>query len=57
MFFVNTFNKIVTVYGIGYRLIRIEYFWPQLNNVNLEDIWYQQNMTRHYFANETAQVL
>ena len=34
-------DRHVTVNGNRYRSMITEYFWPQLNNMNLEDIWFQ----------------
>lgn len=35
----------------------INFFWAELNNINLKDMWFQQYNTTHHFSNIIIQLL
>ena len=43
--------------GNSYRLMITEYFWPQLDDMDLEDMWFQQDGATSYAANVTINLL
>ena len=44
-------DRHVSVNEIRYRSRITEYFWPQLDDMDLEDMWLQQNGTTSHTAN------
>ena len=43
--------------GNRYCSMRSEYFWPQLDDMDLEDMWFQQNGVTSHTANVTNNLL
>lgn len=43
--------------GVGYREVLIEFLWPKLTNINLENIWFQQDRATPHFTNQTIVLL
>lgn len=42
-FFRNERNQPVTVNGERYRTMITDFFWPELDDMDLDDIWFQQD--------------
>ena len=47
------FDRHVTVNGNRYRSMITEYFWSQLDDMDFEDMWFQQNVATSNTANVT----
>jgi len=56
-FFENAAGEAVTVNGVRYREMLSEFLWPELDNIDLDDIWFQQDGATPHFANETITLL
>ena len=50
-------DRHVTVNGNRYRSMITEYFWPQLDDMDLQDMWFQQNVATSHSANVTINLL
>ena len=50
-------DRHVTANGKRYRLMITEYFWPQLDDMDLEDMWFQKDGATSYAANVTINLL
>ena len=50
-------DRHVTVNENRYPSIITEYFWPQLDDMDLEDMWYQQEGATSHTANVTINLL
>ena len=48
---------ILLSYQIQTEIRITKFLWPELMNIDLEDIWFQQDGTRPHFANETITLL
>lgn len=46
----NDVAKVITVNSKGCRSIIINFIGPKLNDLNTNDIWFQQNNTTYYKA-------
>lgn len=56
-FFENASGEAVTVNGNRYRGMITEFLWPKLNNIDLKDMWFQQDGATPHFANQTIVLL
>jgi len=56
-FFENARGDAVTVNGDRYRGMLTNYFWHQLDNIGIEDMWFQQDGATCHTARETMQLL
>ena len=56
-FFRDDQDRHVTVNGNRYRSMITEYFWPQLDDMDLEDMWFQQDGATSHTANVTINLL
>ena len=56
-FFRHDQDRHVTVIGNRYRSMITEYFWPQLDDMDLEDMWFQQNGATSHTENVTINLL
>ena len=52
-FFENAAGEAVTVKGEQYCRMITEFLWPELMNIDLEDIWFQQDGTTPHLASKT----
>ena len=53
----NDQDRQVTVNGNRYRSMITEYFWSQLDDMDLEDMWFQQDGATSHTANVTINLL
>ena len=56
-FFRDDHGRHVTVNGNRYRSMITEYFWPQLDDMDLEDMYFQQDDATSHTANVTINLL
>ena len=56
-FFPDDQDRYVTVNGNRYRSMKTEYFWPQWDDMDLEDMWFQQHGATSHTANVTINLL
>ena len=56
-FFRNDQDRHVTVNGNLYRSMITEYFWHQLDDMDLKDMWFQQVGATSHTANVTINLL
>jgi hypothetical protein len=56
-FFENKAGKAVTVNGVRYRDMITEFLWPQLDGMDMEDTWYQQDGATCHTARQTTELL
>ena len=56
-FFRDDQDQHVTVNGNRYRSMITEYFWPQLDDMDLQDIWFQHDGATGHTANVTINLL
>lgn len=57
IFFENAAGQTTTVDGARYRAMLTEFFLPQLNELELEDMWFQQDGTTAHTARATTDIL
>lgn len=43
--------------GVDYSNMITEFLWPQLDGMDLEDMWYQQDGATSHTARETTELL
>ena len=55
-FFENDADQAATVNGVRYRDMITQFFLPKLDDINVANIWFQDDATCHR-ANETIQLL
>ena len=55
-FFENEAGQAATVNGARYRDVITRFFLPKLDNIDVVDMWFQQNDTTCHTANETIQL-
>lgn len=55
--FQNEVEDLVSVIGERYRQMSIIFLWPNLDALDLEDLWFQQDGTTCYTAHETVTIL
>lgn len=56
-FFVNENGNTVTVNGIRYRSMLTEFFWPEINNIEYQNMWFQQDGATSHTARDTIDLL
>lgn len=56
-FFVDENDRHVTVNGNRYRDMINDYFWPQLNGMDSDDMWFQQDGATSHTAHVTIDLL
>jgi hypothetical protein len=56
-FFENEAGNAVTVNGVRYRNMITEFLWPQLDSVDTEGMWYQQDGATCHTARGTTELL
>ena len=56
-FFENAAGNAVTVNGVRYRDMITNFLWEELNGIDLEDIFFQQDDATCHTADETMQLL
>ena len=56
-FFENEAGNAVTVNGVRYRNVIMEFLWPQLDSMDTEDMWFQQDGTTYHTVHETTELL
>ncbi len=56
-FFVDDENRHVTVNGNRYRAMLTDYFWHELEGMDLADMWFQQDGATSHTANITIDLL
>ena len=56
-FFRDDEDRHVTVNGNRYRSMITEYFWPRLDDMDLENMWFQQDGATSHTSNATIDLL
>ena len=56
-FFGNETGNAVTVNGVRYRNRITEFLWPQLDDMDMEDMWYPQDGATCHTPRETTELL
>lgn len=56
-FFVDNQGQHVTVNGERYRSMITDYFWPELDGLDITDMWFQQDGATSHTANVTMDLL
>lgn len=56
-FFRDDQDRHVTVNGNRYRSMITEYFWPELDDMDLDNMWFQQDGATSHTANVTIDLL
>jgi hypothetical protein len=56
-FFENEAGNAVTVNGVRYCNMITEFLWPQLDGMDMEDMWFQQDGASCHIARETTELL
>lgn len=56
-FFVDGANRHVTVNGNRYRTMLTDYFWHELDGIDLDDMWFQQDGATSHTAHVTIDLL
>jgi hypothetical protein len=56
-FFKNEAGNAVTVNGVRYHNMIMEFLWPQLDSMDMEDMWFQQDSATCHTARETTELL
>lgn len=56
-FFENEAGQAVTVTGVRYREMITTFLWPELDDMNVDDMWFQQDGATCHTANETMALL
>ena len=56
-YFSNEARNAVTVNGVHYRNMIMEFLWPQLDGMEMEDMWSQQDGATCHTAHETTELL
>ena len=56
-FFENDAGNAVTVNGVHYRNMITEFLWPQLDGMDMEGMWFQQDGATCHTACETMELL
>lgn len=56
-FFQNDGGEAITVNGDRYRTMITDFFWPRLNNMNMNDMWFQQDGATCHTADATMNIL
>ena len=56
-FFVDENNRHVMVYGVRYRAMLEDFFWPELDGLDISDMWFQQDGATSHSAGQTIDLL
>lgn len=56
-FFENEVGQAVTVNGVRYREMITDFLWPEIEDMDLDDMWFQQDGATCHTANETMALL
>lgn len=56
-FFQNEAGQAVTVNGVRYREMITNFLWPELEDMDVDDMWFQQDGATCHTANETMALL
>jgi hypothetical protein len=56
-FFENETGNAVTLNGVCYRNMIMELLWPQLDGMETEDMWFQQDGATCHTVHETIELL
>jgi hypothetical protein len=56
-FFENDAGNAITVNGVRYRNMITEFLWPQLDGMDMEGMWFQQDGAPCHTASETMELL
>lgn len=56
-FFRDEEGRAVTVNGDRYRAMLLEFLWPELDNIDIEEMWFQQDGATCHTANATLNLL
>jgi hypothetical protein len=56
-FFENDAGNAVTVNGVRYRNMISEFLWPQLDGMDVESMWFQQDGATCHTVGETMELL
>ncbi|CAG9824599.1 unnamed protein product, partial [Phaedon cochleariae] len=56
-FFENDIGEAITVNGERYRSMINKLFWPELNDMDVDDMWFQQDGATCHTANDTMGIL
>lgn len=56
-FFENEVGQAVTVNGVRYRKMITDFLWPEIEDMDLDDMWFQQDGATCHTANETITLL
>src|SRR5215469_12205854 len=56
-FFQNDAGQAVTVNGVRYREMITNFLWPELEDMDVDDMWFQQDGDTCHTANETKALL
>lgn len=56
-FFENAAGNVVTVNGVRYRNMITNFLWPELHDMDLENMWFQQDGATCHTGNETIDLL
>ena len=57
LFFLNEAAAAVSVNGLRYRTMINEFLWPELKDMDVDDVYYQQDSATCYTSGETIDVL
>ena len=53
LFFLNEAAAAVSVNGLRYRTMINEFLWPELKDMDVDDVYYQQDSATCYTSGET----
>ncbi|XP_075150474.1 uncharacterized protein LOC142224574 [Haematobia irritans] len=56
-FFQNEAGQTVTVNGVRYREMITNFLWPELDDMDVDDMWFQQDGATCHTSNETMALL
>ena len=56
-FFENDVGEAITVTGERYRRMITDFFWPKLDDIHLDDMWFQQDGATSHTADATMDLL
>lgn len=56
-FFENDVGEAITVNGERYRTMITDFFWPKLNDMDVDDMWFQQDGATCHTADATMDIL
>lgn len=56
-FFENDVGEAITINGERYRTMLTDFFWPKLNDMEVDDMWFQQDGATCHTADATMDIL